>query len=136
MNQLKKIGFSMASRCPFCGEAEEALVHLLIHYPKIWCMWSALFSLSRACWVCPFMVKDLFMDWPSLPLRKKVSKLWRAVPLCLMWAIWKERNRVVFEDVRFSISRLKGCFLRSFCSWASLIHDMDYSLVRFILCIL
>ena len=76
MNQLKKIGFCMASRCPFCGEAEEALVHLLNPLPpKIWCMWSALFSLSGACWVFPFMVKDLFMDWPSLPLRKKVSKL-------------------------------------------------------------
>ena len=126
----------MASRCPFCGEVEEALEHLLIHCPKIWCMWSALFPLSGDYRVVyPFLVKDLFLGWPSFPLRKKVSKLWRAVPLCLMWAIYKERNRVVFEDVCFSISRLKGCFLRSFCSWASLIHDMDYSFVRCILCI-
>ena len=110
----KKIGFSMESRCMFYGEAEEALEHLLIHCPKIWCMWSALFSLSRDCWVRPFLVKKLFLGWPGLPLRKKVSKLWRAVHLCLMWAIWKKRN-IVFEDVCFSISRLKGCFLRSFC---------------------
>ena len=46
MNQLKKRGFPMASRCPFCLE------HLLIHCPKIWCMWSTLFTLSRDCWVC------------------------------------------------------------------------------------
>ena len=46
INQLKKRGYSMASRCPFCGEVEEAFEHLLIHCPKIWCMWSALFPLS------------------------------------------------------------------------------------------
>ena len=84
MNQQKKKGFSMASRCPFYGEAEEALEHLLIHCPKIWCMWSALFSLSGVCWVRPFLVKNLFLGWPGLPLRKKVSKLWRVVHLCLM----------------------------------------------------
>ena len=64
MNQLKTKGFSMASRCPFYGEAEEALERLLIHCPKIWCKWSALFSLSRDCWVCPFLVKDLFLGGP------------------------------------------------------------------------
>ena len=75
----------MASRCPFCGEAEETLEHLVIHRSKIWCMLLALFTLSGGCWVCHFLVKDLILGWPSLLLRKKVSKLWMAVPLCLMW---------------------------------------------------
>ena len=99
MNQLKKRGVYLANRCPFCGEAEEALEHLLIHCQKIWCIWSALFTLSGGCWVCHFLVKDLILGLPSLPLRKQVSKFWKAVPLRLMWAIWKERNRVVFEAV-------------------------------------
>ena len=38
MNQLKKRGLSLASRCPLCKEVEEAIEHLLIHYPKIWSM--------------------------------------------------------------------------------------------------
>ena len=33
MDQLKKRGFQMASRCPLCGKAEEVLDHLLIHCP-------------------------------------------------------------------------------------------------------
>ena len=31
MDQLKKRGFSLASRCVFCGKDEESLEHLLIH---------------------------------------------------------------------------------------------------------
>ena len=54
----------------------------------------------------------------------------------LMWAIWKERNIVVFEDDCFSYTRLKSYFVRFLCSWASLIPDVDYSFVRCIRCIL
>ena len=35
MDQLKKRGFSLASRFPLCGKAEETLEHLLIHCPKV-----------------------------------------------------------------------------------------------------
>ena len=113
-NQTVKV--SLASRCALCGKDEEFLEHLLIHCPKVWCMWTAIFSLSGGGWVCPFMVKDLMLGWLRLPLRKKDAKLWRAVPLCLIWAIWKERNRVVFEDKAFSKTRLKSCLLFSLCS--------------------
>ena len=77
----------------------------------------------------------LMLGWLRLPLWKKESKLWRAVPLCMLWTIWKERNRIVFEDECFSRTRLKSCFLRSISSWASLIQDVEHSFVRGILCI-
>ena len=76
MNQLKKRGLSLASRCPLCKEAKEAIEHLLIHYPKTWSMWTALINVAGGGWVCPFSIKDLFLGWPSLPKGKK-SKLWR-----------------------------------------------------------
>ena len=41
-------------------------------------------------------------------------------------AIWKERDKVVFEDDDFSLSRLKGSFVCSMCSWASLAVVSDY----------
>ena len=130
MDQLKKRGFSLASRCAFCGQDEESLEHLFIHCPKVWCIWTAIFSLSGGGWVCPFLVKDLLRGWLHLPMQKKDAKLWRAVPLCLLWAIWKERNRVVFDDEAFSKSRLKSSFLFSFSSWASLMIEVDHPFVR------
>ena len=74
------------------------------------------------------------MGWVRLPLKKKEAKLWWAAPLCLLWAIRIERNKVVFEDMQFSFDRLKSFFLRSFCKWATMIADVNLSFLRGVLC--
>ena len=107
-NQLKKRGFSLASRCPFCGKAEEVMEHIFIHCPMIWRLWIALFVAHGDGWVSFLLVKDLIFGWDCLPSRKKEYRLWRAAPLCLMWAIWKERNTIIFEDDCFVLDRLKS----------------------------
>ena len=55
--------------------------------------------------------------------------------MCFLWAIWEERNKVVFDDERFSFDRLKSFFVWSFCAWATMILDVELSFVR-CLCIL
>ena len=65
LDQLKKRGFSLASRCPLCGKVEETLEHLLIHCPKVWCMWTALFSLlgggkRTKCWEISVKYRQYF----------------------------------------------------------------------------
>ena len=59
MDQLKKRGFQLASRCPLCKEDEENIDHLLLHF---WGFWAALISLQGMEWVCPLMFKDLMVD--------------------------------------------------------------------------
>ena len=108
--------------------------HLFIHCPKIWGLWTTLFSLSEGEWVCPYLVKELIMGWVQLPLKKKEAKLWRAALLCFLWAIWIERNKVVFEDMQFLFDRLKSFSLRSFCAWATKIPDVNLSFIRGLLC--
>ena len=54
----------------------------------------------------------------------------------LLWAIWMERNRVVFDDTPFFVDRLKLSFIRSMSSWAGLIANEDLSFVTILLCIL
>ena len=44
MEQLKRRGYPLANS-PFCRKAEEMLEHLLIHFPKIWGVWSVMGSL-------------------------------------------------------------------------------------------
>ena len=46
------------------------------------------------------------------------------------------RNRVVVEDDCFSYNKLKSYFVKFPRSRASLIHDVDYSFVRCIMCLL
>ena len=96
--------------------------HLFTHCPMIWSLWTALVSVHGGDWVCPLLVKDLILGWICIPLRKKDSRLWKAAPLCLLWAIWKERNNVIFEDECFSFSRPKSFVLRSLFPLPTLIR--------------
>ena len=91
----------------------------------IWGLWAALISIPRADWVCPFMVKDLLFSWSCFLVRKNARKLWMTAPLSLLLAIWKERNKIVFEDAMFSYNRLKLSFVSSLTSWVGLIANVD-----------
>ena len=108
MEHLKKRGFQMANKCPLCGEAEEDLNHLLIHCPSIWGLWKELISFPGLDLVYPLSPKDFLLEWTKFLTRKRVKKLWMATPLCLFWAIRKERKRIAFDGIPLSISRLKG----------------------------
>ena len=46
-----------------------------------------------------------------------------------------QRNTVVFYDIPFSVDRLKLSFISSLYSWAGLVVNGDFSLVRTLLCI-
>ena len=59
------------------------------------------------------MARDLLLGWKTLPVKKSERKIWLAASLHLFWAIWKERNRVIFEYANFSTHRLKASFVLS-----------------------
>ena len=123
----------MASRYPLCAKAEEGLDHVLVHCPSVWGLWATLISIPSLWWVCPYLVKDLLSGWSGFPIRERARKLWLAAPLSLIWAIWKERNRVVLEDGIFSLHRLELSFISALISWAGLIDNVECSFVRILL---
>ena len=49
--------------------------------------------------------------------------MWKVALPCILWAIWKERNRVVFDNDSFSPTRLKHSFITSLTSWAGIIYE-------------
>ena len=115
---VRKRGFHLARKCPLCGMKEEELENILIHCPSIWGQWTDLLSAFGASWVCPLLVKDFLLSWTHCLIRKNAKVLWRAAPLILFWAIWKERNKVIFEDATFSTLKLKLTIIRSLFTWA------------------
>ena len=136
MDQLKKRGFQMARRCSLCGKAEEVMDHLLIHCPSIWGLWSGVISISELHWVYPHLAKDLLSSWNYFPISKKTKRVRRATPLSLFYAIWNERNRIVYEDETFCLNRMKLSFISTLTSWAGNFVYEDRSFLRIILCIL
>ena len=54
-------------------------------------------------------------------------------PLCLMWTIWKEKNRRVFDDIERNDQDIKPIFLYTFVNWAKVyIKEHTFSLIDFV----
>ena len=137
-SQLKKRGFSLASSCLLCSNDKESIDHLCLNCPIIKGLWQVPFSFSIKSCFTPLSVKEMLEKCFTLPLGKKDSKLWRVVPVCLLWVIWKKMNKIIFEDVAFSLNRVKSSFcdsLLGLClSWVrSLFSWLHFPLLLIIL---
>ena len=58
--------------------------------------------------------------------------VWNIALLCIMWAIWRERNNRTFDGVENSIKVLKKSFVWSFECSCTLDPNDTYSIVDFI----
>ena len=76
------------------------------------------------------------MGWSTFPIRKEAKKLWKTALSSLLWAVWKERNRVTFDNLNFSSYRIKHSFISSITSWAGHLNEGKYPLVNLLMCIL
>ncbi|XP_059075024.1 uncharacterized protein LOC131875037 [Cryptomeria japonica] len=104
--RLRRLGFLGPFRCIMCKKAEESLDHLLLQCEKAQTIWS--FLLGKLGWMAPLpnTVLDLFSSW-NIPSRRSVfSSLWIVVPSLVIWEIWKERNRRLFQEKEKSMENL------------------------------
>ena len=51
---------------------------------------------------------------------KKRKKIWLVSPLCLLWTLWQERNRVVFDNRVTNAQKIKFNFLSNLWNWTNL----------------
>ena len=99
IDRLKRFGWSIPNRCFLCKYEEETTDHLLLFCEKARMLWLLIFPLFGVQWVMHSSVKRNLLGWHGSFVGKKREKAWRVAPLCLMWTIWKERNRRAFDDI-------------------------------------
>ncbi|RVW42952.1 hypothetical protein CK203_076318 [Vitis vinifera] len=105
LDQLKKRGRCLANRCFLCCEEEESIDHILIQCSKARVLWELLFALFGVTWVLPYSVRDTLSGWSGFNMGKKRRKVWKAAPSCIFWTVWKERNRIAFDNEELSMNR-------------------------------
>ncbi|RVX11584.1 LINE-1 retrotransposable element ORF2 protein [Vitis vinifera] len=110
LDQLKKRGRCLANRCFLCCEEEKSIDHILIQCSKARVLWELLFALFGVTWVLPYSVRDTLSGWSGFNMGKKRRKVWKTAPLCIFWAVWKERNRIAFDNEELSMNSSLSIF--------------------------
>lgn len=90
-------------------------------------------SLIDLSCVFPQKAFDLISLWQSLPPPQISTKFWVFCLHALIWAIWKERNRRVFENASADLSSVWDSFVYLVSSWSNCDRSFcSYSLVSFL----
>ena len=107
----------MAGWCCMCRSGWESGEHLLIHCAVASELWYAVLRSFGVHWVFPNRIVELLYGWYN-SWGKQVSAIWNLVLLCLMWTVWRERNRRTFEDEELTTMKLIELFFGLLFDWA------------------
>ncbi|RVW30880.1 putative ribonuclease H protein [Vitis vinifera] len=97
LDRFQRRGLQLPNCCFLCGCEEESVNHILIHCTVVRALWDIVFGLVDVKWVFPETVKEVLASWRGSFVGKKRKKIWDAIPLCIFWKVWKERNKLAFK---------------------------------------
>jgi hypothetical protein len=66
----------------------------------------------------PSNIVELLQCWKTQGRGKSKEAIWKVIPTLLMWSIWREINRHIFEDRDSIVLQLKSSFLSALLDWA------------------
>jgi hypothetical protein len=118
MDNLRKRHVIVIDWCCLCKRHGESVDHLLLHCEVASALWTTIFSRFGLSWVMPLRVIDLFASWWTGG-RSQSAVVWKMVPSCLMWCLWRERNVRNFEDQERTFEELKSFFFHTLFSWTA-----------------
>ncbi|XP_028080717.1 uncharacterized protein LOC114282261 [Camellia sinensis] len=66
-----------------------SILYLVI---MVWCD-----KMMDVWWAIPRSMAEVSQWWDGVRMKKRERKIWKVVPLILMWSVWKMRNEVMFN---------------------------------------
>uniref|UniRef100_A0A2N9IMT1 Reverse transcriptase zinc-binding domain-containing protein n=1 Tax=Fagus sylvatica TaxID=28930 RepID=A0A2N9IMT1_FAGSY len=119
IDNLRRRNVMVLDWCCMCKKGAESVEHLLLHCPFAGEVWSMVFGLFGVVWVMPRTILELLECWQGCFGKHRNILIWRVIPHCLMWCIWRERNGRSFENCERSYVEIKYFFLRSLYDWVA-----------------
>ena len=110
-----------------CKVDGESVDHLFLHCALARELWTMVFSLFGMHWVMPRRIVDVLACWQGRLGRHKNWVLWNAIPHCVLWCIWRERNDRTFEGCERNILDLKILLLRTLFDWMTATSLFSFS---------
>uniref|UniRef100_A0A2N9HVH9 Elongation factor P C-terminal domain-containing protein n=1 Tax=Fagus sylvatica TaxID=28930 RepID=A0A2N9HVH9_FAGSY len=119
IDNLRKRHLIIIDRCCLCKLNGESVDHLLLHCPLARELWSMVFGLFGLDWVMPCKVIQLWAAWQIRSADLRNMAIWRMVPHCVIWCLWRERNARLFEDCESSMVDIKLLFFQTLYAWVN-----------------
>lgn len=88
---------------PLCFAAVESNIHLCFHCLLFSSLWGKLLQLVDFSQVMPSKAVDYF-SWKAVPSNRVSRKLWLLCLPGLIWAVWLERDRRVYDNSSSDVS--------------------------------
>lgn len=115
--------------CVFCKSKVETQTHLLLHCSCIWKVWSGIMGWWGLCWAIPGSVQSL-LSWGDGFKVRKVLKIWKIVPMAVLWSVWKLRNECLFNNAQPDFVNLEDLVKVRVALWTeSNMKNFHYSLM-------
>ncbi|XP_022023973.1 uncharacterized protein LOC110924251 [Helianthus annuus] len=87
-----------SATCPMCNAADESISHVFFSYYVATGVWSMVWSWCKMG-AASFPDYESVLKWPnSSSSSAKDKKIIGGIFWATSWAIWKERNKVVFQN--------------------------------------
>ncbi|OVA03843.1 Reverse transcriptase zinc-binding domain [Macleaya cordata] len=114
---------NISQHCPLCGSAPETIDHLFIHCPIIQTILLASpvgFRVEDS----NISISKLFTVWLQSNSTGETFRL----GICLLWSLWKARNRALFDNKEFYISIVIKNALKVFNDYSVVSTDIFQSM--------
>ena len=79
----------MTEWCFMCKHSGKLIDHLLLHCEVVIEVWSMVLQLFGVTWVMLGRMKECLGSWRGQRGNRTSKKIWRMVPLCVMWCLWR-----------------------------------------------
>jgi hypothetical protein len=100
---LLRLGCVSSPDCPFCPGYQEDVQHLFVQCPRLHAVWALVapgLRLTPAADLAA-LLDGLAEQLPNMQLSPR-----NTVILSALWAVWKSRNRMVFDNVSLTASHV------------------------------
>lgn len=117
-DNLRKRGNIVLEWCCMCKRCEES-------GSSSSSLWTMVFCIFGLQWVLPMRVIDKFAAWWGSFGKHTNIAFGKAVPYCIMWCLWQERNARSFERCEWSILDFKAFFFCTLLDWSVAFHSFS-----------
>lgn len=128
MHRISILDPSVSTNCTFCGYDSESASHVLLHCPFSWLIWSSIIHEWGLSWCIQDSVDGLLQWWMSVNFKHFDRLIWSAIPLIVLWSLWKCRNECIFEEAQPNFSDMSESIKIRAALWLkATIKDLPFS---------